>query len=75
MTWTGPDVKIALGGVQVLSARLPEPLGTQHGNLPCWVPPMARGLDIEDNRRRIKAPMVTFGPAAGVLLDDLVMSR
>ena len=39
------------------------------------IPPMGRGLDIADHRRRISPTPLVFGPLKDAALDDLTMSK
>ena len=65
ISWTSREISLALAGREILRAALPRPLPLA----------MARGLDIADGRRSIKPATVTFGPLAGIVMDDLTMSR
>ena len=65
LRWKDKDVKVEMDGKEIAAATLDEPL----------LPPMARGREIQDYRLRTRPPTVTFGPAKGAVLDDLVMGR
>ena len=65
IAWKGKDLKLSLGGKEVLAAALPEP----------FVPPMGRGREIQDNQLGTRPPTMTFGPVSGAAMDELVTAH
>ena len=65
IAWKGKDLKLSLGGKEVLTAALPEP----------FIPPMGRGREIQDNQLGTRPPTMTFGPVSGAVMDDLVTAH
>ena len=63
--WKGRSVAVAFDGKDALTASLDAPLPIR---------PMARGLDIQDYRRRIRPSHLALGPIKGARIDDLVMT-
>jgi hypothetical protein len=65
-SWSKGNANLLCNQSQILETPLPQ-------GMP--IPPMGRGLDLSDHRRRITPTPVVFGPLPGAALDDLTMSE
>ena len=66
VTWQKDNLQIRIGRQSLPQARIP-------GEMP--IKQQARGLDIHGGRKRAKMALVTFGPLAGAIIDDVVMGN
>jgi len=64
--WSKGRANLRWDQSQILETPLPQ-------GMP--IPPMGRGLDIADNRRRIAPTPCVFGPLKDAALDDLTISK
>jgi hypothetical protein len=66
LNWDKRTLYLEVDSAQALKADLPSGLPIR---------PMGRGLEIQNHRKRIRPPRITFGPIKGARMDDLFMSR